>query len=104
MPAVGRLVRQSADFPLELRCELRPLLSVALEEMSEVGVADGFGGSAESVLSVLARLDEVVERGHGALHIRGGLIVCHGSYLDASSSASESSASSASILITVSAS
>jgi len=83
--------------------KLTALLRIALQQMLQVDVVHRLGRNLESVLSILAGLNELIQRGRQIVHaVSFSASIGRSAHREASSSAS--SASSASMLMTLSAS
>src|SRR6476620_12359157 len=103
VPRLSGILVETLDLGLELGGKLTALLRIAFQQMLKVDVVDRLGRNLESVLSILAGLNELIQRGRHLVHaVSSSDSTGLSAHREASSSAS--SASSASMLMTLSAS
>src|SRR4051794_6613102 len=103
VPCLSRIMVETVDLGLQLGGKLAALLRIALQQMLKVEVVDRLASNLESVLSILAGLNQLIQRGRHTIHAASSTSsIGVSAHREASSSAS--SASSASMLITLSAS
>src|SRR5215213_1907004 len=102
MTPLGWTLGQALDLQLQLCREFASLLRVTLQQLLQVVIIYACGRGVEAVLPVLAGLNQLIQRGRDIVHAVSCNPVRPTGHRDASSSVS--SLSSASILMTLSAS